>query len=458
MCQEYGCAMTLFRGVFGKAGMTLPSYSFQAQNVQQLMVGFVSGLQAVAVESPSVLRRTGMWLLVLVVVAAPLLHLRVINQVLPSNHNDLISRWAGVRATLNGQDPYSPTVTQQIEEIADNDPAEPFTYPATLVPLLAPFVQLPWPAFRLLFLLVLIPSLAWAVWLSMKMLRLHLPRADTVAVMLICLSTWPVVWGFRMQQLTMLVAVLLVLAWYLLSREQWVAAGIVLALATVKPQLVVLLLLWLSIWACLQRRWSFLAAVVMTELAMLAAADILVPGWFPHWLAALRGYEGSYGVFPLQMVLGNWIGLLFTVLLCSAAGLRLWKMRNCTSASEEFGEAIALLLALTVCTAQAIWLKVYNQTLLVPACLLLLLGRADQSARLAVSVGVVTRVCIIGTLAAVPVAVLGEMIGGPAGIWLHLPMLNQYLGPVAVGGLVLRRAAREKKPHFASTVQMEQCT
>jgi hypothetical protein len=37
-------------------------------------------------------------------------------------------------------------------------------------------------------------------------------------------------------------------------------------------------------------------------------------------------------------------------------------------------------------------------------------------------------------------------------------MLNQYLGPVAVGGLVLRRAAREKKPHFASTVQMEQCT
>jgi len=70
----------------------------------------------------------------------------------------------------------------------------------------------------------------------------------------------------------------------------------------------------------------------------------------------------------------------------------------------------------------------------------------------------VTRVCIVGTLAAVPVAVLGETIGGPAGIWMHLPMLNQYLGPVAVGGLVLRRAAREKKPHFASTVQMEQCT
>ena len=54
--------------------------------------------------------------------------------------------------------------------------------------------------------------------------------------------------GLKLQQMSLLVAGLLAIAMHLLVADHAVAAGILLAVASIKPQLVVLLLLWLAIW------------------------------------------------------------------------------------------------------------------------------------------------------------------------------------------------------------------
>jgi hypothetical protein len=56
--------------------------------------------------------------------------------------------------------------------------------------------------------------------------------------------------------------------------------GVLLALATIKPQLVVLFLPWLLLWAVsdLRRRLPFLRSFALTMAALLGAAQLVLPG------------------------------------------------------------------------------------------------------------------------------------------------------------------------------------
>jgi hypothetical protein len=133
-------------------------------------------------------------LLIIAALAFPLWHLHEMNRDfhLPPTHNDLISRWAGTRAALQGQDPYSPGVTQQIEAVADHDSTEAFAYPAYFVVLLAPFASLSWKTFSLIYLIgVVIPALLLGFWLSTRLLHLPITREKSALVAVLALSSWP---------------------------------------------------------------------------------------------------------------------------------------------------------------------------------------------------------------------------------------------------------------------------
>ena len=105
---------------------------------------------------------------------------------------------------------------------------------------------------------------AVSVLLWLRVLRWR-PRPLAAAGMLVLtLGSFAVVQGIKLQQLSLLVGGLLALGVALLSSGQLVAAGAVLAVAMIKPQLAVPLAGWLLLWALGQAQ-AFLSQVVAVE-------------------------------------------------------------------------------------------------------------------------------------------------------------------------------------------------
>jgi hypothetical protein len=63
-------------------------------------------------------------------------------------------------------------------------------------------------------------------------------------------------------QTTLIAAAALVSGWYYAYRDRWVLSGILIAIASIKPQLSLLVILWLL----LERRWQLLAVAAVTTL------------------------------------------------------------------------------------------------------------------------------------------------------------------------------------------------
>jgi len=88
--------------------------------------------------------------------------------------------------------------------------------------------------------------------------------------------------GLKLQQITLFVVPLLAVAMALLVSDRPVAAGVLLALATIKPQLVLLLCL-LTIWtvADWRRRYRWAASFLVSMAILWATSEWYLPHWVP---------------------------------------------------------------------------------------------------------------------------------------------------------------------------------
>jgi len=382
-------------------------------------------------------RRIFLLLALFAAIAAPLWHIHVINQVMPSNHADLADEWAGIRDALHGRDPYSAQGMRDTQiayyghALSPTEHRDPqgFPYPAYLIVLFGLVGSLSWPAFRLSFLLAVTPLFLLSIWLCLRFLRLPLTRAQTALALLLAFFSWPVLWALRLQQPTLLVAALLFIAVFLVSRKRGLLAGVLVACATVKPQLALPLLVFLLVWSGTHRLWSFVVSFLVAMAAMLAVTEHILPGWFPRWLAEVRGYSAWHGMLPLEMVLGHWPGMAATALLLLWTTWLLWGMRHIPAASPEFGLAAALALSAAVCMAPTLLATIYNQTAIIPACLILVV--ANPSGRYASLARTISLALLVWGYLALFLSVAGETIFGVSQLWFTLCFTNLEL-PVAV--------------------------
>lgn len=389
------------------------------------------------------------WLALLTVAAASsLIYLHIVDtRYMPASHSDLLPRWVGARAALHGENPYSGNVLRQIQiayygrplTAADHVSPQAFFYPATIIPLLAPLAALSWPAARLAFLLVMCPLLAWSFWLCMRAIGLPRSRLGRGIVLLFACFSWPVIWGLRQQQPGLPVMVAIFLAFALLSRRRQTLPGILLALATIKPQLVLPLLLWLLMWAVSRYMWRLIASFAGTLALLLAATGVMVPGWFGAWRAQMRAYTGiTHTSLPLEWTLGHWGGLGITVLLAGACALVLWRLRRCEPESPQFGLAVSLVLALTVLLVLADPSMIYNNILLLPACLILIFTKPEG--QVVPLVRILALVQIAWDFAALPLAVVGHSSGKALAFWISLPFRDYLLAALATVAVLIAAA------------------
>ncbi len=374
--------------------------------------------------------------------ASCLYHLWALDLVVPGTFSDLLPRIVGARDALQGMNPYSAAVLRDIQTaqyghpLSRNSQESPqgFDYPALLVPLLAPFARFSWPAIRAGFLWLMVPAFGLGCWLWLRMVRPAASVLTAVAVVGLWLFTWPTIFGFRMQQPTMVVFVLLAVAAFSLRRNwEWIT-GVCFAVAPIKPQLSLPLLLWLVVWAVRHRRWQFPASFAISFSTLWLITDWKVPHWFGNWAGSLRAYDSL--VTPVaEMMLGRSQGLTVTLILGAWSIWLLWGMLDSSSESAGFSRAVALALAASVLVTPMTVFFIYDQVLLLPAILLILF--AESRSRITAVARIVTVAVLAWNYVAVLISAGIEVFHPKAGIAYLLPFVDQVLPIVVLISLLL---------------------
>jgi hypothetical protein len=367
---------------------------------------------------------------------------------MPATKADLVAICEATRATLAGGNPYSEATTAQIQRAYYGRPLRPsdgvnkmtFAYPAHTIVLFSVLTPFSWPAIRLAFLVLLPLLTAVSVFLWLRVTQIHLQPGQLALVVVLAVGSMPVIWGIHLIQPSLVVAALVTAGCFLAQRGSAAAAGMLLAMATIKPQLVAPLIAWLLLWTLLRRQWSFIVTFAGSLCALLTCATWIAPGWFGSWRVAVIDFVAYRHLkLDLQNFFGHWLGLLLTTACASVAGLALWRCRRCSAASPCFGAMCALALATALCMQPSDLSMLYNHVLLIPACLILVFRRPENAFAYRVSRLAIAQLVI--DFVAVPVAVLGETVTGESKFWTVLPYMD-YLLPSLLALMLASEALR----------------
>jgi len=299
--------------------------------------------------------------------------------------SDLYPRWLGTRELLlHHRDPYSPEVTREIQigyygraldptRRGDPKDQQAFAYPVYVVFLVAPTIGFPFPAVQEAFRWFLLILTAATVPLWLRAFRWRTSATVTAALLVLTLGSFPVVQALKLQQLTLVVSGFIAGCVVLLVGGHLLLAGILLALATIKPQLVLPLMVWLILWACSEwrQRQSFLWGFGGTMALLLAGARWVLPGWTGSFWAALRAYREYTGrpESVLATITTPGLGAIFTVVVLIAVAVACWRARRERADAPAFALVSSLVLVVTIVVIPMTAL--YNQALLLPGALLL---------------------------------------------------------------------------------------
>lgn len=307
------------------------------------------------------------------------------------NLSDLYPRWLGTRELLlHGRDPYGSDITREIQAgyygrpidpSRPNDPKDQqaFAYPLYVVFVLAPTIKLPFAVVQRGFLTLLVLLTAGSVPLWFRALRWRVSASAQLLWMILTVGCFPAIQGFKLQQLTLLVAGLMAISMSLLACGYLFLSGALLAVASIKPQLVVLPAAWLCLWVLgnWKERQKFVWGFGSALLALIIGSELLLPGWIGEFRRASAEYwrytGGGRSVLDVELtpVLGHVVSTIVVCMLLYCA----WRLRSALPGTLEFGWMLALTMATTLAVIPMF--APYNQVLLVPA--LMVIVRAAPS-------------------------------------------------------------------------------
>jgi len=298
--------------------------------------------------------------------------------------SDLYPRWIGARELLlNHRNPYGPEVTREIQTGYYGRPIDPqrlndpkdeqrFVYPVYVVFLLAPTVSVPFAEVRVSFTWILGIATASSVFWWLRAMRWRPPCSVSAIFVILTVCSFGGLQGIKLQQLSLLVAALIAGSAALLVSGQLFFAGVLLALASIKPQLIVLPAFWLLLWSVSswRERRGFAWGFLLTSALLIGGGICLLPGWIGQFLAGLAAYNRYTGGRSLLDELTTpQMGPILTVLILLSAVVVCWRQRRMPAGSAEFNFCLALVLVVTVVAAPMI--APYNHLLLLPAVVLI---------------------------------------------------------------------------------------
>ena len=298
------------------------------------------------------------------------------------NSSDLYPVWLGARELLlHHRNPYSPEVTREIQlgfygrEIDPNRNSttnpEAFAYPAYVALVIAPSVPFSFETVRIVFkgLMLLLSPVSLLLW--MRALRVRFRLSGAWVAFTAAMSSFAFVDGLYLEQTTLLVALLVAGSLAALSGGRPVVAGLLLALASVKPQVTILVVTFLLVWAigAWSSRKGFAIGFGGVMGALLIGSEVMLPGWFRFWRQAAQRYVGYHNPSILAILLGRQSAMVVGAAAVGMCGLLFWRFRKEPPGSEQFSFAVVTGLTLTVMLLPNPGGAYYNQVILIPAAL-----------------------------------------------------------------------------------------
>ncbi len=403
--------------------------------------------RSLVVLTTSILLCAGMWQYVSHVLVPRQKEYAASHNIPRGNLSDLYPRWLGSRELLLHQrDPYSPEVTQEIQSgyygrplnpARPNDPhdQQAFAYPVYVAFLLAPTVKVPFATVQEVFRWLLAGLTALSVVLWLRGVRWRPSWARGAIMILLTLATFPAVQGIRLQQLSLLVAALMAGCVYFLGASKQIVAGILLALATIKPQLALPLAAWLVFWSLsrLQSRWKLAVSFAIALVALMVGAEILLPGWIREFCAAVSAYRSyTQAGSVLDQLAGPTAGAVLALVVVIAVAAASWRARTNPADTEDdlFSWTTSLVLAATVVVVPST--APYNQLLLLPGAFLI--ARTwNNSLKVSAAFRVlraISAVCVIWPWISATALALASFFTPAAERFWQIPLWTSFLIPI----------------------------
>jgi hypothetical protein len=200
---------------------------------------------------------------------------------------DFLVHWVGARELLmNGVSPYSDLVALKIQVATYGRPARPgehelrVAYPLYSTLMFAPFAMLAdFTLARALWMTTLQAALLGLVVLSLQITGWR-PGPILLSLLLLFSLTWyHALRGIINGNAVILVAFLVGAVFLALKTGKDELAGVLLAFSTIKPQVVILLVVFIFMWAISTRRWPLIFWFAVTIVFLSLAGMAFIPDW-----------------------------------------------------------------------------------------------------------------------------------------------------------------------------------
>ncbi|MBE0698738.1 MAG: DUF2029 domain-containing protein, partial [Anaerolineaceae bacterium] len=228
--------------------------------------------------------------------------------------NDFLVHWMGTRSLLTeGLNPYSDEVAAKIQNMAYGRLAKEgehelrVAYPLYSVVVFLPFALIgDFTAARAVWMTVLEAGLILLTILSLRLARWNVPPALLVLFLL-----FSVFWYHGLRPLingnaVILVALGLAGAFLALQAGADELAGVLLAFTTIKPQVVILPIIFILLWALINHRLRVVAWMVGTVFLLSVSAALFIPGWILDNLREVIRYPSYNPPGSLQEAFKIW--------------------------------------------------------------------------------------------------------------------------------------------------------
>ncbi|MCJ7718178.1 MAG: DUF2029 domain-containing protein [Anaerolineales bacterium] len=201
--------------------------------------------------------------------------------------NDFLVLYVGSKSLLmEGKNPYSDEVAIRIQTAANGHPVQGdehelrVAYPLYSILLFAPFSLINnYTIARAVWMTALELAIISLVFVSLRLMDWEPPLWLKVIILLFTLIWYPSIRGVVNGNAAILTALVIVVTILSIRENRDQAAGVLLAISTIKPQLVILLILYILTWSVYQKRWALIKWFLGTLAILVLVGMIFIPNW-----------------------------------------------------------------------------------------------------------------------------------------------------------------------------------
>lgn len=341
------------------------------------------------------MRTSRLWV-ILAIVAVVTLYAVVLHRTYTwsgTTHPDFFVEWKASRVALSGGNPYSEETTRAIQmgskgyEVPEEQDQLAFVYPYYAVLVDSPLALLPYEWATAIRQSIAQLALIAGALLFVRALHWQASVGSLLLVLLIVNLAYPTFGGIMLGQMAVIVVALLLFAfWALRQGHDWLA-GACLALATLKPSLILLAVPAFLLWSLSGRRWRVLLSFAIVLGILVTVSLIAYPAWLREFVQGLLRYPSykrtetgpSFLLSDCCGPLWPWVLEIAAILFLLAGWWAAWRLEN----GPWLEGAFALTLAMTAfITPQA---SPIDRILLLPAVILLMRAASSWVARIAIA-------------------------------------------------------------------------